>query len=95
MPLFTTGNSQADAAVGSALGGLFSNGVNSLAGRLGVNIGAGSPAATAAIKNPPIQGVPVQAVQPQMGAPWFRKPIVIVLAVVAVLGLVWTLVRRK
>ena len=66
-----------------------------VAGAYGVNIGGSSPQA---MTPPPIQGVPNQAQQPVYavgGAAWYRRPIVIVVGVLAVVALGWTLLRKR
>ncbi len=75
------------------LGNLFTSAAVTLAQRAGVNLGASSPEAT---KAPSVQGVPSQPVQPvyRNNGEWFKKPIVIIAAVLAVLGLLWALKRK-
>lgn len=72
----------------------FNDAAIAIAQRAGVNIGGTSPQAQTP---PPIQGTPNQAPEPVYAtgaAAWYRRPIVLVLAVVAVVGLVWSLRKR-
>jgi len=73
----------------------FTNAAIAVAQQRGINIGGSSPQAQTP---PPIQGVPNQAPQPVYAtgaAAWYRRPIVIVAAVIAVVALSWSLLRKR
>ena len=75
--------------------GTFFTAAQGAAGALGVNIGGSSPQARTP---PPIQGVPNQApeaVYATGAAAWYRRPIVIVAGVLAVVAVGWALFRKR
>lgn len=86
---FATDTGKSVTAIGQSY---FADAAIKLAGRAGVNLGDSSPQARAAL---PIQGTPTTPQQAVYTAtPWYKKPVIIILAVVAVVGLVWSLVRK-
>ncbi len=82
-------SSQVQNIVGTTLAGT----VTGLAGSVGIDLGTQSPAAKAPKS---VGGVPTQAPQAVFTAiPWYKKPIVVIVAGVAVAGLLWALLRKK
>lgn len=91
--------STANQASGGALSGFFAGAATSLASKVGINIGAGSPtAAQGAIAQPiagqAIQAPPAQPVYRVTDTPWYKRPIVIIAGVAAVALVAWKLLRR-
>jgi hypothetical protein len=94
MGVFSTGNSSVDDAVDAGLAGIFGQVQNRVIKLLpgGATSGQarGAVQGTAQVTNPIIPaGVRSDVME------FFRKPIVIIGAVVVVLGLVWVLVRGR